>query len=162
VTHGSPLPAKKFCQVNGRRLAYVEQGGGDPVVLLHGNPTSSFLWRDVIPALLGCGRIIVPDLIGQGDSDKLPATDGPDRYSFEAAYAYLDGLLAALDANQKVTLVLHDWGTALGFHWARLHPQQVRGIAYMRAWSCPCQAGTTGRKKRGAFFRAFAPPRART
>lgn len=133
MTHDSKLPTKKFCEVNGRHLAYVEAGSGDPVVLLHGNPTSSYLWRDVIPALAGCGRIIAPDLIGQGDSDKLPASDGPDRYSFEVAYAYLDGLLGALDANQKVTLVLHDWGSALGFHWAQLHPHQVRGIAYMEA-----------------------------
>lgn len=87
------LPAKKFCNVSGRRLAYVEAGSGDPVVLLHGNPTSSYLWRDVIPALAGCGRIIAPDLIGQGDSDKLPASEGPDRYSFDVAYQYLDGLL---------------------------------------------------------------------
>ena len=155
MKQGSPLPAKKFCQVNGRRLAYVEQGGGDPVVLLHGNPTSSFLWRDVIPALLGCGRIIVPDLIGQGDSDKLPATDGPDRYSFEAAYAYLDGLLAALDANQKVTLVLHDWGTALGFHWARLHPQQVRGIAYMEGLVMPLPSWDDWPEKARGIFQGF-------
>lgn len=155
MKQGSPLPAKKFCQVNGRRLAYVEQGGGDPVVLLHGNPTSSFLWRDVIPALVGCGRIIVPDLIGQGDSDKLPATDGPDRYSFEAAYAYLDGLLAALDANQKVTLVLHDWGTALGFHWARLHPQQVRGIAYMEGLVMPLPSWDDWPEKARGIFQGF-------
>ena len=126
MTHGSQLPARKFRKVNGRRLAYVETGSGDPIVLLHGNPTSSFLWRDVIPDLAGCARIIAPDLIGQGDSDKLPASDGPDRYSFAVAYAYLDGLLDALGANQKVTLVLHDWGSALGFHWARLHPHHVR------------------------------------
>ena len=155
MKQGSPLPTKKFCQVNGRRLAYVEQGGGDPIVLLHGNPTSSFLWRDVIPALVGCGRIIVPDLIGQGDSDKLPATDGPDRYSFEAAYAYLDGLLAALDANQKVTLVLHDWGTALGFHWARLHPQQVRGIAYMEGLVMPLPSWDDWPEKARGIFQGF-------
>jgi haloalkane dehalogenase len=149
------LPPKQFTTVNGHRLAHVEMGQGDPIVLLHGNPTSSFLWRDVIPALLGCGRIIVPDLIGQGDSDKLPATDGPDRYSFEAAYAYLDGLLAALDANQKVTLVLHDWGTALGFHWARLHPQQVRGIAYMEGLVMPLPSWDDWPEKARGIFQGF-------
>lgn len=155
MTHDSKLPTKKFCEVNGRHLAYVEAGSGDPVVLLHGNPTSSYLWRDVIPALAGCGRIIAPDLIGQGDSDKLPASDGPDRYSFEVAYAYLDGLLGALDANQKVTLVLHDWGSALGFHWAQLHPHQVRGIAYMEALVMPLPSWDNWPEKARGIFQGF-------
>jgi haloalkane dehalogenase len=149
------LPDKKFCNVNGYKLAYVEVGSGDPIVLLHGNPTSSYLWRDVIPALVSCGRIIAPDLIGQGDSDKLPASDGPDRYSFEVAYAYLDGLLGALEANQKVTLVLHDWGSALGFHWARLHPQQVRGIAYMEGLVMPLPSWQEWPEKARGIFQGF-------
>ena len=94
---------------------------GVPPMLLHGNPTSSYLWRNVIPELAGRGRIIVPDLIGQGDSEKLPASDGPDRYSFMSAYRYLDGLLAAIGAHRNVTLVIHDWGSALGFYWAQQH-----------------------------------------
>ena len=83
---------QQFADVNGKRIAYLEAGSGDPIVMLHGNPTSSFLWRNIIPELEGCGRIIAPDLIGQGDSDKLPASEGPGRYSFEAAFDYLDGL----------------------------------------------------------------------
>ena len=124
---------KQFAEVNGRQIAYVEAGEGEPIVLLHGNPTSSYLWRNVIPELEGTGRVIAPDLIGQGDSEKLPASDGPDRYSFEVAYDYLCGLLETLGADRNVTLVIHDWGSGLGFHWARNHPGSVRGIAYMEA-----------------------------
>jgi haloalkane dehalogenase len=124
---------KQYVEVDGKRLAYVEAGSGDPIVLLHGNPTSSYLWRNVIPHLEASGRVIAPDLIGQGDSDKLPASEGPERYSFAVVYRYLDALLQQLDANQNVTLVIHDWGSGLGFHWARNNPQAVRGIAYMEA-----------------------------
>jgi haloalkane dehalogenase len=101
-------------------------------VLLHGNPTSSYLWRSVLPALEGLGRCIVPDLIGMGDSDKL---DGGDlgRYTFACHREFLDGLLEALRVGGDVVLVVHDWGSALGFDWARRHPGQVRAIAYMEA-----------------------------
>lgn len=126
-----------FAQVHGKRIAYLEAGTGDPIVLLHGNPTSSYLWRNVIPELEGCGRVIVPDLIGQGDSDKLPASEGPDRYSFDVAFEYLDGLLRTIGAEHNVTLVIHDWGSGLGFHWARLNPERVKGIAYMEAIVMP-------------------------
>ncbi|MHA7834338.1 MAG: haloalkane dehalogenase [Algiphilus sp.] len=128
---------KHYADIDGRRIAYVERGSGDPIVLLHGNPTSSYLWRNVWPELEGLGRIIVPDLIGQGDSGKLPPEDGPGRYSFEVAYRYLDGLLSALGADHKVTLVLHDWGSGLGFHWAAQHPDAVKAIAYMEAIVMP-------------------------
>ena len=124
---------KKFQAVNGKQIAYVDEGEGDPIVLLHGNPTSSYLWRNVIPELNGCGRVIVPDLIGQGDSEKLPVADGAERYSFAVAYDYLAGLLDALGLDANVTLVVHDWGSGLGFHWARKHPGAVKGIAYMEA-----------------------------
>ena len=124
---------KHFQDVNGKRIAYVDEGDGDPIVLLHGNPTSSYLWRNVIPELKGCGRIIVPDLIGQGDSEKLPAEEGADRYSFLVAYDYLAGLLKALNVSTNVTFVIHDWGSGLGFHWAKNHPDSVKGIAYMEA-----------------------------
>jgi len=126
-----------FAQVHGKRIAYLEAGTGDPIVLLHGNPTSSYLWRNVIPELEGCGRVIVPDLIGQGDSDKLPASEGPARYSFDVAFEYLDGLLRTIGADHNVTLVIHDWGSGLGFHWARLNPERVKGIAYMEAIVMP-------------------------
>ena len=107
---------KKFIDIDGRQLAYIEKGSGDPIVLLHGNPTSSYLWRNVIPELEGKGRVIVPDLIGQGDSEKLPPELGPERYSFATAYQFLDRMLSALGVDRNVTLVLHDWGSGLGFH----------------------------------------------
>ena len=122
---------KKFARVNGKQIAYVEEGSGAPIVLLHGNPTSSFLWRNVVPELVQSGRVIVPDLIGQGDSDKLPASEGPGRYTLEVAYGYVDGLLEAIGANENVTLVIHDWGSGIGFLWAMRHPAAVRGVAYM-------------------------------
>jgi haloalkane dehalogenase len=128
---------KKFASVNGRQIAYVEQGSGDPIVLLHGNPTSSFLWRNVVPELEASGRVIVPDLIGQGDSEKLPASEGPERYTLEVAYSYVEGLLEAIGANANVTLVIHDWGSAIGFLWAMRHPESVRGVAYMEAFVTP-------------------------
>ena len=142
---------QQFADVNGKRIAYLEAGSGDPIVLLHGNPTSSFLWRNIIPELEGCGRVIAPDLIGQGDSDKLPANEGPDRYSFEAAFDYLDGLLRNIGADQNVTLVIHDWGGGLGFHWARLNPESVKGIAYMEAIVTPVTWEDWPESARGIF-----------
>jgi haloalkane dehalogenase len=142
---------KKHQQVNAKNIAYVEVGEGDPIVLLHGNPTSSYLWRNVIPELAGKGRVIAPDLIGQGDSDKLPASDGPGRYSFHTAYTYLDGLLEAIGANNNVTLVIHDWGSALGFYWAQQHPGAVRGIAYMEGIVCPVTWDDWPESARGIF-----------
>jgi len=155
----SSLPAKQFFEVDGRRLAYVEVGSGAPIVLLHGNPTSSYLWRDVVPPLLDRGRVIVPDLIGHGDSDKLPASDGPERYGFEVAYTYLDKLLRAIGADQNVTLVLHDWGSALGFHWARLHPDQVRAIAYMEGIVMPLSSWDDWPAQARGIFQGFRSPK---
>ena len=149
---------QQFAKVNGKRIAYLEAGAGDPIVLLHGNPTSSFLWRNIIPELEGCGRVIAPDLIGQGDSEKLPASEGPDRYSFEVAFDYLDGLLRELDANQHITLVIHDWGSGLGFHWARLHPESVKGIAYMEAIVMPLTWEDWPESARG-IFQGFRSPK---
>jgi len=122
---------KKFAAVKGKKIAYVEEGSGDPIVLLHGNPTSSFLWRNVIPELVESGRVIVPDLIGQGDSEKILASEGAGRYSLEVAYRYVDGLLESIGANENVTLVIHDWGSGIGFLWAMRHPDAVKGVAYM-------------------------------
>jgi len=123
---------KRTIQVKGRAMAYVEMGAGDPVVFLHGNPTSSYLWRNIMPHLSDKARCIAPDLIGMGDSDKLPDS-GPDRYTFTEHRDYLDGFFAAMGLSEKVTLVVHDWGSALGFHWAQRNPDAVRGIAYMEA-----------------------------
>ena len=123
---------KRFLDVLGKRMAYVETGTGDPVVFLHGNPTSSYLWRNVIPHVEHLGRCIAPDLIGMGDSDKLDEV-GPGSYRFIEHRLYLDALLEALGVRDRVTLVVHDWGSALGFDWANRHRGAVRGIAYMEA-----------------------------
>jgi haloalkane dehalogenase len=123
---------KQRHRVLGREMAYVEVGQGDPIVLLHGNPTSSYLWRNVLPHLQPFGRCIAPDLIGMGDSDKLPES-GLDSYRFVEHRRYLDALLEALDVRERVTLVIHDWGSALGFHWANRHREAVKGIAFMEA-----------------------------
>jgi haloalkane dehalogenase len=114
------------------RMAYREAGQGDPIVFLHGNPTSSFLWRKVIPHVAPFGRCIAPDLVGFGDSDKLPAS-GPDRYHFEEQRRYLDAFLETANVRERVTLVLHDWGSVLGFDWANRHREAVHAMAYMEA-----------------------------
>ena len=142
---------KSVRSVMGKKIAYIEEGSGDPIVLLHGNPTSSYLWRNVIPQLEGLGRVIAPDLIGQGDSEKLPVSAGPERYSFQVAYNYLAGLLAAIGADQNVTLVVHDWGSALGFYWAQQHESAVRGIAYMEGIVCPLSWDDWPEQARGIF-----------
>jgi len=113
-------------------MAYGEAGQGDPIVFLHGNPTSSFLWRNIIPHVAPLGRCIAPDLVGFGDSDKLPAS-GPDRYHFQEQRRYLDAFLEQAGVDARVTLVLHDWGSVLGFDWANRHREAVRAIAYMEA-----------------------------
>ena len=146
------MPAtQQFATINGKRIAYLEAGSGDPIVLLHGNPTSSYLWRNVIPHLEGLGRVIAPDLIGQGDSEKLPESEGPERYSFQVAFDYLDGLLKHIAADQNVTLVLHDWGSGLGFHWASQNPQAVKGVAYMEAIVAPLSWEDWPESARGIF-----------
>ena len=117
-------------------MATIDVGEGDPIVFLHGNPTSSYLWRNVIPHVQHLGRCIAPDLIGFGDSDKLPQS-GPGSYRFVENRIYLDRLLDALDVKQNVTLVLHDWGSGLGFDWAFRHPDALAGIAYMEAIVAP-------------------------
>jgi haloalkane dehalogenase len=123
---------KKRITVLGQEMAYVDTGSGDPIVFLHGNPTSSYLWRNIIPHLEGLGRCIAPDLIGMGDSSKLEPS-GPDRYTFVEHRKYLDALLEAIGVTDNVALVIHDWGSALGFDWANRHRNAVRGIAYMEA-----------------------------
>ena len=128
-------PTKKRARVLGSEMAYVEQGSGDPIVFLHGNPTSSFLWRNVIPEVAGKGRCIAPDLIGMGDSEKVGT--GPRSYRFIDHRTYLDAFLEVLGVNQNVTLVVHDWGGGLGFDWAHRHPNAIKGIAYMETIVMP-------------------------
>ena len=124
--------AKQWVDVRGRKMAYVESGTGDPIVFLHGNPTSSYLWRNVIPFLVPLGRCIAPDLIGMGDSDKLPDS-GTDSYTLVEHRRYLDALLETLGVRERVTFIVHDWGSALGFDWGNRHRDALRGFAYMEA-----------------------------
>jgi haloalkane dehalogenase len=123
--------SKKTVDVLDARMAYHERGEGAPILLLHGNPTSSYLWRNVIPELEGHGRLIVPDLIGMGDSAKLPNPDN-DTYRFTTHRKYLGAFIdAVVGPAESIVLVVHDWGSALGFDWANRHRDRVRGIAYM-------------------------------
>ena len=144
---------KRFIDVLGRRMAYVEMGDGDPIVFQHGNPTSSYLWRNIMPALVSRGRCIAVDLIGMGDSDKLD-NSGPDRYRYVEHRDYLYAAWDALGVHDNVTLVLHDWGSALGFDWARQHPDKLRGIAYMEGIVCPMRWDDWPDAARG-IFQAF-------
>src|SRR2546425_7904671 len=153
LSPADPLPRRRI-RVLDTELAYVDTGSGDPIVFLHGNPTSSYLWRNVIPHVDARGRCLAPDLIGMGDSDKL-APSGPDRYTFAEHRRYLDAWFEAVGATSAVTLVVHDWGSALGFDWARRHPGAVKGIAYMEAivrplssdeWPAPARSIFEGRR----------------
>jgi haloalkane dehalogenase len=148
---------KRFLQVEGRRMAYIEEGEGDPIVFLHGNPTSSYLWRNVMPHLRGRGRLIAPDLIGMGDSDKLEPR-GPGSYSFVEHRRYLFALLAALEVRERVTLVIHDWGSALGFDWASRHPQALKGIAFMEAIVAPMESWDEFPEPVRPVFQGFRSP----
>jgi len=127
IPAADPHPRRRVRALD-TELAYVDTGTGDPVVFLHGNPTSSYLWRNVIPHVAGAGRCLAPDLVGMGESGRTP--DGSYRLVDHARY--LDAWFDALGLR-RVTLVVHDWGSALGFHWARRHPERVRGVAYMEA-----------------------------
>ncbi len=147
---------KKTVEVHGAKMAVIDEGSGDPIVFLHGNPTSSYLWRNVMPHLEGRGRLIAPDLIGMGDSQKLPDS-GPDRYTFVEHRRYLDGLLEQLGVNANVTLVIHDWGSALGFDWANRHRDAMKGIAYMEGIVKPVTWDAWPENARG-IFQAFRSP----
>lgn len=128
--------SKHRVTVHGLKMAYIDEGEGDPIIFLHGNPSSSYQWRNVIPHLVQMGRCIAPDLIGMGDSDKL-LSSGSSSYRFIEHRKYLDAFLEALNIRNRVTLVLHDWGSALGFDWAYRHPDAVYAIAYMESFVKP-------------------------
>jgi len=133
VNHGS-IPAtdpyeRRRVAVLDSEMAYVDTGAGDPMVFLHGNPTSSYLWRNVVPQVEGLARCLVPDLLGMGESGKSPSGS----YRFVDHARYLDAWFEALGLTANVTLVGHDWGSALAFYWAHRHPDRVKGIAYMEA-----------------------------
>jgi haloalkane dehalogenase len=131
-TSAQPFGTKAFASVNGRRMAFIDHGNGDAIVFQHGNPTSSYLWRNIMPYCEGLGRLIACDLIGMGDSDKL-APSGSDRYSYAEQRDYLFGLWDQLALGRNIVLVLHDWGSALGFDWARQHAERVQALIYMEA-----------------------------
>lgn len=124
---------RKRVNVLDSEMAYVDTGTGPPIVFLHGNPTSSYLWRNVIREVEGTGRCLAPDLIGMGDSGKAPAGS----YRFVDHVRYLDAWFDAMDFQEKIILVIHDWGSALGFHWAHRNPDKVAGIVYMEAIVTP-------------------------
>ncbi len=123
---------KQKISINNKNIAYVESGSGDPIIFLHGNPTSSYLWRNITPHLESQGRCICIDLIGMGDSDKL---DNPDEnsYQFEEHYHYVNAAIESLTNGENITFVIHDWGSALGFNWCYHNPDSIKGIAYMEA-----------------------------
>ncbi len=152
-----PYGSKRHTEIFGSRMAYVESGEGNAIVFQHGNPTSSYLWRNIMPHCEGMGRLVACDLIGMGDSDKLEGTD-PDRYSYARQREYLFALWDQIGLGDNVVFVLHDWGSALGFDWASQHPQRVQGIAYMEAIVCPLTWTDWPENARGVFegFRSDA------
>jgi haloalkane dehalogenase len=121
---------RKTANVLDSQIAYIDEGAGDPIVFLHGNPTSSYLWRNVIPHVVNQGRCLAPDLIGMGYSGENPY----GTYQFVDHAAYLDAWFEALGISENVTLVIHDWGSALGFYWAQRNPEKVKAIVYMEAF----------------------------
>lgn len=138
---------RKRVSVLDSEMAYVDVGAGDPIVFLHGNPTSSYLWRNIIPHCEGVGRCLAPDLIGMGDSGKNPANE----YRFFDHYRYLEAWFEALELTQNVILVIHDWGSGLGFHWANEHRDAVQGIAYMEAFVMPVSFSQWPEAAQGIF-----------
>ena len=136
MPEAKPYGQLQYRQINGKRMAYIDEGHGDAIVFQHGNPTSSYLWRNVMPHLEGLGRLVACDLIGMGGSDKLDDS-GPDRYHYAEQRDYLFQLWDELDLGDRVIFVLHDWGSALGFDWANRHRDRIAGIAYMEAVTMP-------------------------
>lgn len=147
-----PYPRKRI-SLSGTKISYVDIGAGDPIVFLHGNPTSSYLWRNVIPHVADLGRCLAPDLVGMGSSDAAPDL----AYRLTDHARYLDAWFDALGLNANVTLVLHDWGSALGFHWAERHRECVKAIAYMEAIVQP-RRWADFPEGRDALFRAMRSP----
>tara|TARA_B110000014_G_scaffold260455_1_gene250209 strand:+ start:615 stop:1505 length:891 start_codon:yes stop_codon:yes gene_type:complete len=144
---------KSFKEIFGKKMAYVDKGKGDPIVFQHGNPTSSYLWRNIMPYAEKHGRIIAPDLIGMGDSDKLD-NSGPNSYSFADHSKYLYKLFEELNLD-NITFVIHDWGSALGFHWANLNPEKVKAIIYMEAITSPIDSWEDWPEAARNIFQAF-------
>ena len=130
------LVNKKFISVQSKKISYVDEGKGKPILFIHGNPTSSYLWRNIIKVLVNENRCIAPDLIGMGDSDKL---DNPsqENYSLKEHIKWFDGFINSINIDKKIILVIHDWGSAIGFDFAKKYPERIAGIVYMEAIVCP-------------------------
>lgn len=143
-----------FATVMGKQMAYVELGTGDPVWFQHGNPTSSYLWRNIMPYVADRHRAVAPDLIGMGASEKLTHS-GPDRYRFVEHREYLNGLIDQIIPSGKVVLVLHDWGSALGFDWARRNPDRVKGICFMEGIVAPIASWSDFSPEATPIFQGF-------
>ena len=127
---------KKYQEVRNKKMAYVDEGNGDTFLFLHGNPTSSYLWRNIAPHVEDLGRVVIPDLIGMGDSDKLDGVDNED-YKYHGQYGYLTELFDQLDLGNNIHLIIHDWGSAMGFQFARENPDRIKSITYMEAIVMP-------------------------
>ena len=127
---------KKYAEINNKKMAYIDEGNGDTFLFLHGNPTSSYLWRNIAPHVEEMGRVVIPDLIGMGDSEKLDGIDN-EGYKYHGQYGYLTGLLENLDLGNYIHLIIHDWGSAMGFQFARENPDRVKSITYMEAIVMP-------------------------
>jgi haloalkane dehalogenase len=147
-----PFAAKKFADIQGSRMAYIDEGAGSgpAIVFQHGNPTSSYLWRNIMPHCAGFGRLVACDMIGMGDSAKLTPS-GPDRYTYAEQREHLFALWDKLSLGDRIVLVIHDWGSALGFEWARRNPDRVAGIAYMEAIVTPLTWADWPENARRAF-----------
>ena len=128
--------SKNYKEILGKQMAYLDSGEGQSIVFLHGNPASSFLWRNITPSVEDLGRIVVPDLIGMGDSEKLEGEDNTD-YQYHGQYKYLSALLDSLDLGDEINLVIHDWGSAMGFQYARENPNRIKSITFMEAIVMP-------------------------
>ncbi len=155
-TEQSPY-TKKYKSIHGKQMAYIDEGQGDPIVFLHGNPTSSYLWRNIMPYMKDKGRLIAPDLIGMGDSEKLDNSNA-DSYTYVEQRKYLFSLLEELGVTENVTLVIHDWGSGLGFHWAHQHPDAIKGIAFMEAIVAPLTNWDAFPEGARELFQAFKSP----
>ncbi len=156
MIRAKPYAKLKYCEVNRKRMTYIDEGAGEAIVFQHGNPTSSYVWRNIMPHPEGLGRLIACDLIGMGGSEKL-SPSGPDRYSYAEHRDYLFALWDALDLGNRVVLVLDDWGGALGFDWANQHRDRVRGIVHMEAVATPMSWSDLP-EQAVAVFRALRSP----
>lgn len=151
-----PYAKLKYREVKGGRMAYIDEGAGDAIVFQHGQPTSSYVWRNVMPHLEEMGRLIACDLIGMGRSEKL-SPSGPDRYRYAEHRDYLFALWDALNLGDRVVLVLDDWGAVLGFDWARQNSHRVQGIVHMEAVAAPLYWSDLPEQAH-PFFKALRSP----